>query len=130
MNEKNIEKESMTKFPSPPKLEDYGLVDADLKRWTIRDFLLSEELSSVLMVLGTVLAIWAVGWWGIAVALFGLALLYGTRRMIEINLFSQLDKTRQIYKLAAENHDLARNEYEANLETFNNDTAEDSMRSK
>tara|TARA_B100001123_G_C15070175_1_gene931282 strand:- start:313 stop:645 length:333 start_codon:yes stop_codon:yes gene_type:complete len=107
-----------------PELADHGLVETDLKRATLRDVLLSEELTTVIVVVGTAVAIWYFSWWGIAVACAGLAVLYGLRRVVELIVKGPLDRARaaydaemELYNVARRAHDIAMDEWESKMES-------------
>jgi hypothetical protein len=111
--------------PVRPRVEDFGLTDADLKRRTVRDVLLAEELASVIMVVGTVLAIWRFGWWGIAVACAGLGALYLVSRGLDGWLTGGIDKARATYHEAMEAYDRALNIHDAAMDAWETRNAED-----
>ena len=84
--------------PKKPKVDDFGINEADLNKNSLKDILLSESLSSLIMVLGTVLAIWAVGWWGIGLACLGLAVLYFVRKLLSNVLRTKKDVAKENYQ--------------------------------
>ena len=98
--------------PIPPRPEDFGLTEADLKRWTLRDMLLAEGLASVIMVLVTVLAIWRFWLWGILIACAALGILYLVRRVINVVVMGRVDRARAEFNVADEAHTKARREHD------------------
>jgi hypothetical protein len=98
--------------PIAPRPVDFGLSEADLKRWTLRDMLLAEGLASVIMVLVTVLAIWKFWLWGIAIACAGLGVLYLIRRVLNVIVMGRVDRARAKFQEADEAHTKARREYD------------------
>ena len=111
--------------PVRPRVEDFGLTDADLKRRTVRDVLLAEELASVIMVVGTALAVWRFGWWGIAVACAGLGALYLVRGGLDGWLTGGIDEARAAYHAAMEARDRALNIHDAAMDAWETRNAED-----
>ena len=83
--------------PVRPTPEEFGLSEHDLRRKTVRDILLAEELASVLMVAIVILSIWYWQWWGIAVACAALGVLYLLRRVIEKTVKGRVDMAREAY---------------------------------
>ncbi len=104
--------------PSVPQLADFGLRDGDLKRLTFRRMLLAEELPTVGIVVITVLAIWKFGWWGIAVAVAALGLLYAARLGVERWVWSRLDLAIRDYDLAMDAYERARQAHDDAMETW------------
>jgi hypothetical protein len=103
-------------LPKVPRLEDYGLREGDLEKTTYRDMVLSDGVSSVIMVVGTALSIWAFSWWGIGIACIGLGILYLVRRVLNACLNSELDTAREKFKLALETYYSQRHLYDAELD--------------
>ena len=106
------------KAPVKPQPKEFGLDELNLKGRTVKDIVLSESLSSVLMVLGTVLAIWALGWWGIGVACFGLGILYVLRRLLNILLHTERDEGRKNYSDAISEYYTELHKYDAYLDSL------------
>ncbi len=104
--------------PVKPKPKEFGLDELDLKGRTVKDIVLSESLSSVLMVLGTVLAIWALGWWGIGAACLGLGVLYVLRRLLNIVLHTDRDEGRKNYRDAISEYYSELHKYDAYLDSL------------
>ena len=106
----------MVKAPKRPIPQDFGIEEADLSKSSLRDILLSEGLSSVIVVIGTVLAIWAFGWWGIGVACLGLGALYLIRILLEKVLRSRDDAAKANYKSAMELYYSKVHDYDAYID--------------
>ena len=90
----------MLKKPKKPTPQDFGIEETDLSKNSLKDILLSESLSSVIVVIGTVLAIWAFGWWGIGLACLGLGALYLIRSLLEKVWRTREDVAKENYKSA------------------------------
>lgn len=118
MNDSNPASNGPPSAPRMPELADHGLVELDLKRVTSRDILLSEELTTVIVVVGTAVAIWCFGWWGIAVACAGLALLYGLRRVVELTVKGRLDMARAAYDAEMESYNVSRRAHDAAMDKW------------
>ena len=101
------------KPPIKPQPESYGLKPEDLTGKTLKEIVLSESLSSVIMVVATVLSIWAFNWWGIGIACIFLGVLYLARRALNILLHSKLDESRKTYESAVEAYFTALHKYDA-----------------
>ena len=106
----------MVKAPKRPIPQDFGIKEADLSKSSLRDILLSEGLSSVIVVIGTVLAIWAFGWWGIGLACLGLGALYLIRILLEKVLRSRDDAAKENYKSAMELYYSKVHDYDAYID--------------
>ena len=126
MNDSSTAGNGPPSAPRMPELADHGLVEADLKRATPRDVLLSEELTTMIVVVGTAVAIWYFSWWGIVVACAGLAVLYGLRRAVELTVHGRLDRARAaydakmgLYNIARRAHDAAMDEWLAESKSQN-----------
>ena len=104
--------------PVPPRPEDFGLSEADMKRPTLRDLLLAEGLASVIMVLVTVLAIWRFWLWGIAIACAALGVLYLVRRMVSVLVMGRVDRARAAYRAAEDVHTKARRVHDEAMDAW------------
>ncbi|MDA1309187.1 MAG: hypothetical protein O2985_06215 [Proteobacteria bacterium] len=104
--------------PIEPLPVDFGLDEADLKRLTLRDMLLSEGLASVSIVLVTVLAIWRFWLWGIALACAALGVIYLLRRAIDVLVIGRIDKARVEYDAAMQAHTRARHAYDEAMDVW------------
>ena len=87
-----------------PRPKDFGLSDGDMKRLTPREILLLEEVPTIAIVVITALSIWKFDWWGIAVAVVALALLYAARLGVARWVWSPLDRARRDYARAMEDY--------------------------
>ncbi len=110
--------DSPPQAPIPPRPEDFGLTEADLKRWTLRDMLLAEGLASVIMVLVTVLAIWKYWLWGILIACAALGVLYLIRRVVNVVVMGRIDRARADFREAEEVHTKARREHDNAMDAW------------
>jgi hypothetical protein len=105
-------------LPKMPRLEDYGLREGDFEKITYRDMVLSDGVSSVIMVVGTALSIWAFSWWGIGISCIGLGVLYLVRRVLNGCLNSEMDTARENFKLALETYYSQQHLYDAELDNI------------
>lgn len=106
------------KPPIKPQPESYGLKPEDLNGKTLKEIVLSESLSSVIMVIATVLSIWAFNWWGIGIACICLGVLYLARRALNILLHSKLDESREAYEGAMGAYLTALHKYDAYVDSI------------
>jgi len=106
------------KPPIKPQPETYGLAEEDLKGKSLKEIVLSESLSSVIMVVATVLSIWAFNWWGIGIACFCLGVLYLARKALNILLHSKLDESRKTYEGAMEAYFTTLHKYDAYVDSI------------
>ena len=67
-------------------------------------------------VIGTVLAIWAFGWWGIALACVGLGALYLIRSLLEKVWRTPEDVAKENYKSAMELYYRKVHDYDAHMD--------------
>ena len=104
------------KEPKKPTPQDFGIEETDLSKNSLKDMLLSESLSSVIMVIGTVLAIWAFGWWGIGLACLGLGALYLIRSLLEKVWRTREDVAKENYKSAMEIYYSKVHDYDAHMD--------------
>jgi hypothetical protein len=104
--------------PVPPRPEEFGLTEAELKRPTLRDLLLAEGLASVIMVLVTVFAIWKYWLWGIAIACASLGILYLVRRVIDVLVMGRVDRARAEFKSAEDIYTKARRDHDDAMDVW------------
>jgi hypothetical protein len=111
--------------PIEPRPVDFGLNEADLKRLTLRDILMSEGLTTVSIVLVTVLAIWRFWLWGIALACVALGVIYLLRRAIDVLVIGRIDKARVEYGAAMQAHIKARHAYDEAMDLWEAERRDD-----
>ncbi len=104
------------KEPKKPTPQDFGILETDLSENSLKDMLLSESLSSVIMVIGTVLAIWVFGWWGIGLACLGLGALYLSRSLLGKVWRTRKEVAKENYKSAMELYYSKIHDYDAYMD--------------
>ena len=106
----------MLKKPKKPTPQDFGIEETDLSKNSLKDILLSASRSYVIMVIGTVLAIRAFGWWGIGLACLGLGALYLIRSLLEKVWRTREDVAKENYKSAMEIYYSKVHDYDAHMD--------------
>mgnify|MGYP001285972410 CR=1 FL=1 len=102
--------------PKKPTPQDFGIEETDLSKNSLKDILLSESLSSVIMVIGTVFAIWVFGWWGIGLACLGLGALYLSRSLLGKTWRTREEVAKESYKTAMELYYSKVHDYDAYMD--------------